>query len=341
MTIAAAGRARFVVVRLSSFGDIILAEPVTRHLKQAYPGCRIDFAVYDEYAELPTLFPCVDGVVACSRTTPSRPNFPPESAGPVDAVIDLQNNARSRLLAARLGARRVFRYRRPYLRRLAAVYLPRVWKGQLKHTVDLYLDAIRPLGIEAGGNFPRLEVPADTAGVAGSRLGVGQMVGLCPGASSSFKAWGSERFRALAELVAGRGRRVWVVGSERDAAAVRDVAAGLGAVGVTAWISNSARELARVLAGCAVVVSNDSGLLHLAAGVGTKVVAIYGPTSPLLGFAPRSPGSRVMAGGLACSPCSYHGNRRCKYATVKCFEEIKPSEVAAVVEEIALQQSAT
>ena len=52
--------ARFVVLRLSSFGDIVLAEPVTRRLKQAYPDCRVDFATYEEYGEIPTLFPGVE-----------------------------------------------------------------------------------------------------------------------------------------------------------------------------------------------------------------------------------------------------------------------------------------
>ena len=339
MRIAPVSRASFLVVRLSSFGDIILAEPVTRRLRQAYPDSRIDFAVYGEYAELPTLFPAVDGVVVCSRTTPSVPAFPQGFGGPLDAVIDLHNNARSRLLAARVGARRVLRYRRPYIRRLLAVYLPWAWKGQLRHTIDLYLDALRPLEIEPDGDLPRLVVPPGAIEQAAARLGKGPVFGLCPGASSPWKMWGARRFGALADMLVGQGSRVVIVGSRQDTAAVREAARGLEAKGVVTWISDSARELAGVLAGCEVVVSNDSGLLHLAAGVGSRVVAVYGPTAPLLGFEPRGVGARLVWRGLGCSPCSYHGNRPCRYARVSCLEDITPSEVTALVKELAAERS--
>jgi ADP-heptose:LPS heptosyltransferase len=328
------GEARFVVLRLSSFGDIVLAEPVTRRLKQAYPDCRVDFATYQEYGEIPTLFPGVDSVVTYSRTTPCVPaggGF----AGRVDAVIDLQGNTRSRIVAASLRAGRVLRYRRPYIRRFLAVYLPRVWKGNLRHTIDLYSDAVRPLGIAPGDDFPRLEVPAGCLNAAGAELGTGPFIGVCPGASSPHKMWASERFTALIRILMAQGHRVLAVGSDRDRAAVDLATAGLGQAEVTRHITSSARELAAVLSLCAVTVGNDSGLLHLGAGVGSRVVSICGPTSPLLGFAPRSPGSVVVSREMACSPCSYHGNRPCKYARMACFEEIQPAEVASIVNDLA------
>lgn len=324
-------KARFVVVRLSSFGDIVLAEPVTRRLKQAYPECRVDFATYEEYGEIPTLFPGVDSVVTYSRTALPLAGGDGGPTGSIDAVIDLQNNARSRLVAAGLGAGRVLRYRRPYVRRFLAVYLPRVWKGDLRHTIDLYLDAVRSLGILPGNDFPRLEVPAECLSRVSAHLGKGSLIGICPGASSPHKMWASEHFNALIRILIAQGHRVLAIGSGRDRGAVDRATAGLGEGEILRHITDSARELAAVLSLCAVTVSNDSGLLHLGAGVGSRVVSISGPTSTLLGFAPRSPGSVVINRGLACSPCSYHGNRPCKYARMACFEDIRPSEVASVV----------
>jgi len=147
--------------------------------------------------------------------------------------------------------------------------------------------------------------------------------------------WASERFAALIEILAAQGHRVLAVGSDRDRAAVDLATSGLGQAQVRRHITGSARELAAVLSLCVVTVGNDSGLLHLGAGVRSRVVSICGPTSPLLGFAPRSPGSVVVTRGLACSPCSYHGNRPCRYAKMACFEEIQPVEVASVVNELA------
>ncbi|HVP57512.1 MAG TPA: glycosyltransferase family 9 protein [bacterium] len=335
MSARPAGDSVFVVLRLSSFGDVVLAEPVTRRLKQAYPGCRVEFATYEEYGEIPTLFPGVDAIITYSRATPPRPTVERATAGRVAALVDLQNNARSRLVAAGIPAARVLRYRRPYVRRFLAVYLPKVWRGNLRHTIDLYLDAVRPLGIAASADFPQLAVPAECLDEARARLGDGPSIGICPGASNPYKMWATDRFNTLASRLAAQGHRVVAIGSGRDREAVKATTSGLAGPRVSSYIADSARELAAVLSLCAVTVSNDSGLLHLAAGVGSKVVSICGPTSPLLGFAVRSPGSVVVSRGLACSPCSYHGNRPCKHERMACFEDIQPAEVAAIVNDVA------
>jgi ADP-heptose:LPS heptosyltransferase len=227
------------------------------------------------------------------------------------------------------------RYRRQYVRRFLAVYIPRVWKGNLRHTIDLYLDAARSLGLTPDGDIPRLEVPPKCLSAVGARLGKGPFIGICPGASSPHKMWASEHFNALMRILAAQGHRVLAIGSGRDRKAVERATAGPGQAEIASHITDSARELAAVLSLCAVTVGNDSGLLHLGAGVGSKVISICGSTSPLLGFAPRSPGSVVMSRGLACSPCSYHGNRPCRYARMACFEDIQPAEVASVVNDLA------
>lgn len=324
-----------LVVRLSSFGDVVLSEPVTREIKSAFPDCRVVFATYDRYAGIARLMKCVDEVVA----------FSAGSAGPsadgglggigFDAVVDLQNNFRSRRVIGHVRSRSVLRYRRQYLRRFLCVYLPWVWRGDLKHTVDLYLAALRPMGVRAQRSAPRLSPsPAAAAGLRRS-LGEGPLVAVCPGASSNYKTWGRARFALLARNLRAGGSRVLVVGSETDRSEVEAVSAGAGDPWVTAHISDDVAAMAALLSVCGTTVSNDSGLMHLAAAVGSRVVGIFGPTSPILGFAPLGPQSRVVTRNAKCSPCSYHGNRPCKYKRQFCLEEIDPSEVAAVALDVA------
>ncbi|MDW7996408.1 MAG: glycosyltransferase family 9 protein, partial [Bacteroidota bacterium] len=83
------------------------------------------------------------------------------------------------------------------------------------------------------------------------------------------------------------------------------------------------------------VVGNDSAPIHLAELVGTPVVAIFGPTVPEFGFAPRLPRSRLIARQLPCRPCSVHGGRRCPIGTHECMESISPLEVMQQVLELA------
>lgn len=325
----------FLVVRLSSFGDVVLAEPVARELKRAFGPCLVVFATYSQYAGIPDLMRCVDRVVPVAPASAS-PLSQDGLAGIVfDAVVDLQNNFRSRSFVRRAGVRRVLRYRRQYLRRLLCVYLPWIWKGDLKHTVELYLDSLKPMGARPPLVAPALSVPSGLAADLRNALGEGQPVAICPGASSRHKTWGRSRFAALARHLRERGHRVLVIGSDADRGEVEGVLAEAGDGGVTAHVGGDVAAIAGLLSVCSVTVSNDSGLMHLAAAVGSKAVGIFGPTSPMLGFAPLGPGCRVVTRNARCSPCSYHGNRPCRFGSPFCLEEIDPSEVASIVHDLA------
>jgi heptosyltransferase-2 len=325
------GPLRYLVARLSSFGDVVLSEPVVRQLKAADPGSHVTFATYRQYAAIPAMFAGVDRVLAIERG--GRPVVLTDEQGAAwDVAVDLQNNLRSRRALGCLRPRKVLRYRRQYLRRFLRVYAPWLWRGRLKHTVDVYLEALIPLGIDASARAPRVVVPRDALAAAVTRVGDGSVIAICPGGSSPYKMWGRERFAALAGLLAGAGHRVVVVGAESDRAVVEAVAAE--GKGVPAIVEADARVVAGVLSLCEVVVSNDSGLMHLAGAVGSKVVGIFGPTSPDLGFAPLAPGA-VVSREARCSPCSYHGNRPCRYPRAFCLEDIEPREVLAVVERIS------
>ena len=87
-------------------------------------------------------------------------------------------------------------------------------------------------------------------------------------------------------------------------------------------------ETARSLAGCRAVVTNDSGLMHLAEAVGTPTVALFGPTVQAFGYAPHLAGSTVLEEpDLECRPCSRNGKRPCHRGDLACLERIDPDRV--------------
>jgi ADP-heptose:LPS heptosyltransferase len=329
------GPSGILVVRLSAFGDVVLAEPAVRELAKVFPSDRILFATYPRYSAIPTMFAGVSEVVGVARPDDPRPGGPGPTGKRFRVVVDLQNSFRSRMWVRHLKADRVLRYRRPWAKRLLCVYAPRIWKGQLEHTVELYLKALAPLGIEARAGAPRLVVPGGARAEAVRRTGTGPWVGLCPGGSSPHKMWGAGRFAELARRLAASGHKVMVVGSEGDRAQVEAVVAGVGEGHAAGFVQDHPVAAAAALSLCSVVVSNDSGLMHLAGAVGSRVVGIFGPTSPLLGFAPLSPGSVALTRHARCSPCSYHGNRACRYGSPFCLEGIEASDVASLVEGLA------
>lgn len=148
------------------------------------------------------------------------------------------------------------------------------------------------------------------------------VIALMPGAEyGPAKCWPIAYFTELATLLEGSGYAVWVVGSEKDAAAGNEISASGNAVNLCG--KTSLEDVIDLLAFCERVVSNDSGLLHIAAAVGTHVHGIYGSSSPL--FTPPLTLHRdIHHLNLDCSPCF---ERECPLGHLRCLKEILPADV--------------
>src|SRR5690606_5985927 len=135
----------------------------------------------------------------------------------------------------------------------------------------------------------------------------------------------------LAGMLASEGYAVWILGSEKDRAAGDSIAAGGQAQNLCG--RTELEDVIDLLAFCDQAVSNDSGLMHIAAAVGTRVIALYGSTSP--GFTPPLTDNRFLHYlGIECSPCF---QRECPLGHFRCMREILP---AAVLESIRAGASA-
>lgn len=86
-------------------------------------------------------------------------------------------------------------------------------------------------------------------------------------------------------------------------------------------------ELAAVLQTSDLAITNDSGPMHMSTSVGTPVMAVFGPTSPTLGFAPLGSCDKIFQVSLDCRPCSIHGSRPCRRGDLKCLTGVKPEHI--------------
>jgi heptosyltransferase-2 len=268
-----------------------------------------------------SVYPAPDNASGAAGTGPDQP---------CDIALDLQGNRHSRAIVRRLGAAKALSYRRPRFARFFTVYLPWIWKGAQPHTVESYFRTLRPLGITYSGENPSVVADVEVVNSIRAEIGDGPFVGICPGSSSPHKSWGEDRFAELAAILA-REVRVLLIGSEEDRSAVNAILEKASGNRVDFHIGKDIGRIAGCLTLCGVTVTNDSGLMHLAGAVGSRPVAIFGPTSPLLGFAPAFEGSVVLSLGLDCSPCSYHGNKPCRLDRRYCMEGITPEHVSSVV----------
>ena len=175
---------------------------------------------------------------------------------------------------------------------------------------------------------PALMVDADARAAALERLDLstdGGVLALCPGAEyGPAKRWPAHHYAAVARHAAGRGRQVWLLGSPGERAVCegirRLVPAARNLAGETSLL-----EAVDLLSAADAVVCNDSGLMHVAGAVGTRVVAVFGSTSP--GFTPPlGADARVAQLDLPCSPCF---QRTCPLGHQRCLEELEPERVIA------------
>ena len=150
---------------------------------------------------------------------------------------------------------------------------------------------------------------------------------LHPAARWRTKLWETGRWRALAAALLAEGAGVLLTGGDADGALAAEIGAGLDPAPLSLVGRLSLKELAAVLGGSDLMVSVDSGPMHMAAAMGTPVVALFGPTDPRR-TGPLGAGS-VLQRPLPCSPCL---QRRCRIADVhRCMRDLGVAEVLTAV----------
>jgi heptosyltransferase-2 len=179
---------------------------------------------------------------------------------------------------------------------------------------------------------PRLKVdPAATqAAVARLQLdGAGAVLALAPGAEyGPAKRWPPRHFASLARDHLARGGRVWLFGSGKDAPIAAEIRALAGDACRDLTGATSLDEAIALLAAADRVVTNDSGLMHVAAALDRPMAAVFGSSSPAF-TPPLSDRARVISLRLSCSPCFA---RTCPLGHTNCLETLEPAEVEAAFE---------
>lgn len=205
-------------------------------------------------------------------------------------------------------------------------------------------DADAAPGLEGADNAaelrqPHLNVEGAAIAMVEERLagaGIGpdvRVLGVAPGASHGPKRWPPERFARVADHMAeSRDMKILLLGSEADRPVTGDVARAMKHPAVDWTGATDLAILPAAVQRCALVVSNDSGAMHVATAVGTPVIGVFGATHPRLGFAPVGPADAAVTLDLPCSPCSLHGDRACRFRTHACMEELDPRRVIAEAE---------
>ena len=328
------------VLRLSSLGDVILTLPAVRALAHAFPDARISYWTKEEHAGVLRFEPAIHHLRVLepeARRLEDLVSMSAELEG-CDLIVDLQGSLRSRLLCFRQPAP-VLRASSSRLRRARWVHARWTRPRPAPHALERYAAALRPIGVEVAG------VPAVTAGAEAEAWAeawnagwarASRPVALCPGAMHFTTRWPEARWIALDAELRRQGRPRLYLSLESERRALGRLEGAVEGDPDARWVCEPLPRLAGLLSRCATAVSGDSGLMHLAAARGLRVVALFGSTAPELGFAPAGEGHEVLCRHEPCQPCTLHGRERCPRGHFRCMEGVAPADVAHAVARLSL-----
>jgi heptosyltransferase-2 len=321
-----------LVVRFSAIGDILLTTPLLRALRARHPGARISVLTKRQYLPLLTDNPHVDEVFGISRASRLTEVAAQLRAIRYTHLLDLHGSLRT-------GALRVLApgaWRGYSKRRLARELLIRTKRNIYRDDVPVperYFEAAADLDVRPDGGPPEffLNARAEERALTWlAQAGIGQqrpLIAIAPGAAHATKRWPVPNWVSLARKVIGTGADVVVLGGVDDSALAGELVARVGAHAANSAGALGLQETGAVIKRAAALVSGDTGVMHMATGVGTPVVALFGPTVRQFGFFPYNAHAAVLERDLLCRPCSAHGNAECPLGHHLCMRQITADNV--------------
>ncbi len=322
---------KFLIIRFSSIGDIVLTSPVVRCLKQQIPEAQIHFLTKEKFASLVGPNPNIEKVYLLkNKLSDILPQLKEEK---YDAIIDLHKNVRSLRVKIALGVKS-FSFDKLNAEKWLAVNL-KTYNLPPKHIVDRYFEGIKALGIENDGkgldyffeqgkDFRPSLLPKEFQ-------------------ESGYIAWaiGGTHFTKrlpVSKIIAAAqttNKLIVVLGGKEDAENGELIANSCANV-FNACGKTTLEESAAIVKQAKLVLTNDTGMMHISAALGKKIVSFWGNTIPEFGMWPYLPINQEPAiilenKNLSCRPCSKLGFGKCPKGHFKCMNDIGDKEIADVI----------
>ncbi|MCC7047231.1 MAG: lipopolysaccharide heptosyltransferase II [Alphaproteobacteria bacterium] len=332
--------AGILVVGPAWVGDMVLAHSLFQVLKRDFPAARIGVAAPAWTLPLLRFMPEVDEAIALPFRHGDAKLMQRRRVGReiaqrgYDRAIVLPNSLKSALVPFFAGIPERIGYAGEG-RAILLTEARRLDKAALPRTVDRFVALGLPAGAAVGDiPAPHLAVPAGAVDAALAAVGrqrqEAKLLALCPGAEyGEAKRWPAAFFAAVARRHLAGGGAVWLFGSPGDRAIAESVRTGCDGRAVNLAGQTDLAQVVALLSLADAVVTNDSGLMHVAAALGRRVVAVYGSSSPTM-TPPMSATARALWLALPCSPCY---QRACPLGHLDCLRKLEPDRVIAALEE--------
>ena len=336
---------RILIVRLDRIGDVLLSTPAIKAVREAFPDSHIAVMVRPYAKDIIEGNPYINEVIVYDKEGPER-----SLAGnfrfimklrkmKFDLALALHPTNRTHLIIALAGISRRVGYDKK-LGWLLTKKIPHTKQFGLKHEIDYALDIVRQVGVQTCDRalFIALDDESEkrisnifkSVGINDGDL----VVTLNPSASCLSKRWPAERFAGVADILSKRYKaKVVIISAIKDQAVSGMVISFLKEPCLDLTGKTSVKDLASVLKRSSLLISNDSGPVHIACAVKTPVIAIFGRSdrglSPLR-WGPTGNRDIVLHKDVGCDVCLAH---KCKIG-FKCLDAISVEEAASAAARI-------
>lgn len=332
-----------LIVKLSAIGDVIHTLPSLVALRRLYPDAHITWVVEEAAADLVKNHPYLDAVLISRRKSWSKDIQKGKILKPLfnlrslikelrwrryDLVIDFHGLFKSSIIVFFSRGKRKLGY--DSLQELSGLFLnEKIPEDMNRHAVERYLDFPRYLGAKVD-NVEFILPQNNDAEVkvqllmSKYKLDDKKFIAINPVAYWKTKLWDNEKFAHLADLANNKLKmKVVFTGSEKES--IEGITSRMTTEGINLGGQTSLLDLAYLYKKAQMVITTDSGPMHLAAAVGTPVIALFGPTDPAR-TGPYGKGHTIIKSDLPCSPCFLK-----KCSTRKCMKDILPEQVFAAI----------
>ena len=325
-----------LVVGPNWLGDAVLTLPTLANLRRSFPGARITLLVRPWVSDLFRPSPFIDELIEAPRrnqlgwaVTGLRPRR-------FELALLLPNSFRMAFISTLAGIPHRIGYVTDGRGPLLTVGVRRL-SGTSSHQVDFYLDLLRSLRWDAWERPARLTLPPGSDAEAERLLAASGLrsdallIGINPGAAyGTAKRWPADRFAEAADLLAHRlGTTALLFGSPTEAPLTRAIRERMRGAAIDFGGRTTLVAFTGLLGRCRLLLTNDTGAMHVAAALGVSCVALFGPTDPVH-TGPLGPGHRILRKPPACSPCRY---RDCPIDH-RCMRGLGVEEVVAAAERL-------
>ncbi len=319
---------KFLIIRFSSIGDIVLTTPVIRCLRKKFPDAEIHYLTKTPYAAIVETNPYINKVIRLDDDLNKTIDFLKEAH--YDYIIDLHHNLRTLRIKKALKKARAFSFDKLNVEK----WLFTNFKINMMppvHIVDRYMQTIKPFGVNNDGMgldyfIPGKDVIRESDIPTSHSQGY---IGIVIGAAHNTKKLPVEK---LKELCIKINHPIILLGSKEDYANAFEITACDKIKIYNACGKFNLNESADLIKKSKLIISHDTGLMHIAAALNKTVLSVWGNTVPSFGMYPYQTNYEVFdVKKLWCRPCSKIGYDKCPLGHFKCMNNIS---IDAIVQSV-------